>query len=86
VNAPLDGGKECDVTGKAPDTLYVLLRDEEAAGRVVVELGAFVRFSRKFDKQLARLERQMLQRYPKLRKRGRQGQRQRGDAGGLRGA
>jgi hypothetical protein len=37
------------VTGNAPDTLYVLLRDEEAAGKIIVELGAFVRFNHKID-------------------------------------
>jgi hypothetical protein len=48
----------------------VLLRDEEAAGRIVVELGSFVRFSRKMDKQLARLQKRTLKRYPQLMQRG----------------
>jgi hypothetical protein len=50
--------------------MYVLLRDEEAAGRVIVELGSFVRFSRRMDKQLARLQRRMLKKYPQLLQRG----------------
>ena len=54
------------VTGDAPDTMYVLLSDERAAGRVVAELGSFVRFSRRMDKQLARLERRTLKKYPQL--------------------
>jgi hypothetical protein len=58
------------VASNAPDSLFVLLRDEEAAGRIVVELDAFVRFHRKFDRQLARLERRMLRRYPQLLNRG----------------
>ena len=58
------------MTGSTPDTLYVLLRDEEAAGRIVVKLNAFVRFSLKMDKRLAKLERQMLRRYPQLLQRG----------------
>jgi hypothetical protein len=58
------------VAGNAPDTLFVLLRDEEAAGRIVVELGSFVRFSRKMDRQLARLQKRTLKRYPQLMQRG----------------
>jgi hypothetical protein len=58
------------VTGNAPDTLYVLLKDEEAAGRIVARLDAFVRFNRKLDKQLARLERRTLKRMPQLLNRG----------------
>ena len=54
------------VTGNAPETMYVLLRDEEAAGRIIVELGSFVRFNRRLDKQLARLERRTLRKYPQL--------------------
>ena len=59
-----------DVTGNAPDTLYVLLRDEESAGRIIAPLGAFVRFNRRIDKQLARLERQTLKKIPQLLNRG----------------
>lgn len=62
--------KGCAVAGNAPDTLFVLLRDEEAAGRIVVELGSFVRFSRKMDRQLARLQKRTLKRYPQLMQRG----------------
>jgi hypothetical protein len=59
------------VTGNAPqETLYVLLTDEEAAGRVIVELAAFVRFNRRMTKQLARLERRIFRRYPELLQRG----------------
>jgi hypothetical protein len=63
-------GKGCDVTGNVPDTMYVLLRDEEAAGRIVVELRPFIRFSHRMDKQLARLERKALKNYPQLLQRG----------------
>jgi hypothetical protein len=58
------------VTSDAPGTMYVLLRDEEAAGRIIVKLAPYVRFSRKIDKQLARLERQALTNYPQLLQRG----------------
>ena len=54
------------VAGDAPETMYVLLSDELAAGRVVAELGSFVRFSRRMDKQLSRLERRTLKKYPHL--------------------
>jgi hypothetical protein len=50
--------------------MHVLLSNEEAAGRILVELRPFVRFSRKIDKQLARLERQTLRKYPQLLQRG----------------
>lgn len=62
--------KGCDVTGNAPDTLYVLLRDEEAAGRIIAPLSAFVRFNRKIDKQLIKLERRTLKKIPQLLNRG----------------
>jgi hypothetical protein len=58
------------VTGNAPQTLYVLLKDEEAAGRVIVELDAFVRFNRRMNKQLSKLERRVFRRYPQLLQRG----------------
>jgi hypothetical protein len=63
------------VTGNAPETLYVLLQDEEAAGRIIVELQGFIGFNRKIDKQLVRLERRMLRKFPQLRQRGKSGRR-----------
>ena len=50
--------------------MHVLLSDEEAAGRILVELRPFVRFSRKIDRQLARLQRRILKNYPQLLQRG----------------
>lgn len=62
------------MTGNAPqETLYVLLTDEEAAGRVIVELDAFVRFNRRISRQLAKLERRTFKRYPHLLQRGAMG-------------
>lgn len=58
------------MAGNSADTMHVLLSDEEAAGRILVELRPFVRFSRKIDKQLVRLERQALRKYPQLLARG----------------
>jgi hypothetical protein len=63
----LPGWKGTAVTGNAPqETLYVLLSDEEAAGRVIVELDAFVRYNRQMTRQLVKLERQTFRRYPFL--------------------
>ncbi|HZN35127.1 MAG TPA: hypothetical protein VFB80_14965 [Pirellulaceae bacterium] len=58
------------MTSDAPQTWFVMLRDEEAAGKVIVPLKPFLRFSRKMDKQIARLERQLRKRYPQLGRRG----------------
>lgn len=65
------------MTGNAPDTLFVLLADEEAAGRIVARLDAFVRFNRRIDKQLTRFERRTLKKIPQLRSRGAFGRRRR---------
>jgi hypothetical protein len=51
--------------------LYVLLRDEEAAGRIIVELDAFVRYNRRMTARLAKLERRMYRQVPQLLQRGR---------------
>lgn len=58
------------MTESAPDTYFVLLHNEAAAGRIVAPLNAFVRFNRKIDKQLRRLERRMLRQMPQLLNRG----------------
>ena len=58
------------MTGNAPQTFYVLLKDEEAAGRVIVELDAFVRFNRRMTKRLRKLERRTFKRFPQLLQRG----------------
>ena len=58
------------MAGNSADTMHVLLSDEEAAGRILVELRPFVRFSRKIDRQLARLQRRILKKYPQLLQRG----------------
>jgi hypothetical protein len=58
------------VTSNAPQTWFVMLRDEEAAGKVIVPLKPFLRFSRRMDKQIKRLERQIRRQYPQLARRG----------------
>ena len=57
------------VTSDAPQAWYVMLQDEAAAGKVIVPLKPFLRFSRRMDKQLARLERRIQKAIPQLKKR-----------------
>jgi hypothetical protein len=47
-----------------------MLRDEEAAGKVIVPLKPFLRFSRRIDKQLKRLERRIRRECPQVTRRG----------------
>jgi len=58
------------VTSEAPQAWFVMLQDEAAAGRVVVPLRPFLRFSRRMDKQLGRLERRIREEIPQLARRG----------------
>jgi hypothetical protein len=47
-----------------------MLQDEAAAGRVIVPLKPFLRFSRRMEKQLSRLERRTYEAMPQLANRG----------------
>jgi hypothetical protein len=47
-----------------------MLNDEAAAGRVIVPLRPFLRFSRRIDKQLARFEKKIRAEIPQLARRG----------------
>jgi hypothetical protein len=47
-----------------------MLNDEAAAGRVIVPLRPFLRFSRRIDKQLARFEEKIRAEIPQLARRG----------------
>jgi hypothetical protein len=58
------------VTSEAPQAWFVMLQDEAAAGRVVVPLRPFLKFSRRMDKQLARLEKRIRKQMPQLARRG----------------
>jgi len=58
------------VTSKAPQAWYVMLQDEAAAGRVAVPLRPFLKFSRRMDKQLGKLERKIRKEIPQLGRRG----------------
>ena len=63
------------MTSEAPQVWYVMLRDEEAAGKVIVPLKPFLRFSRRIDKQIKQLEKKIGQEYPQLARRGAVGRR-----------
>ena len=58
------------MTSNAPQAWYVMLQNEAAAGKVIVPLKPFLRFSKRMDKQLARLERRMQKKVPQLARRG----------------
>lgn len=58
------------MTSEAPQAWYVMLQDEAAAGRVLVPLRPFLKFSRRMDKQVKRLEKQILKAMPQLKRRG----------------
>jgi hypothetical protein len=57
------------VTSQAPQAWFVMLKDEAAAGRVIVPLRPFLKFSRKLDKQLGRLEKRIRRKVPQLTRR-----------------
>jgi len=57
------------VTGELPYTVLVMISDEQAAGRIVVELDPFVEFNVEIDRQLAELEARMLWAMPQLQRR-----------------
>ena len=61
------------MTSKAPEAWFVMLKDEAAAGKVIVRLKPFLRFSRRMDKQLANLERRIQEAMPQLARRGKSG-------------
>src|SRR5262245_24210839 len=61
------------VTSDASQVWFVMLKDEEAAGKVIVPLKPFLRFSRRIDKQLTKLERRIQKQIPQLLRRGQLG-------------
>jgi hypothetical protein len=58
------------VTSEAPEKWFVMLQDEASAGRVIAPLRPFLKFSRRMDKQIARLERRIRGQIPQLARRG----------------
>ena len=57
------------MTGEMPYTVLVMISDEQAAGRIVVELDSFVEFNVRIDRQLAELEAKLRQSMPQLERR-----------------
>lgn len=58
------------MTGQLPYPVLVMISDENAAGRIVVELDQFLEFNHRMDRQLADLEERALAAMPQLRFRG----------------
>ena len=61
------------MTIEVPDQWFVMLRDEAAAGKVIVRLKPFLRFNNKMAKQVAKLERRIRKSMPQLARRGQLG-------------
>jgi hypothetical protein len=57
------------VTSEVPQAWFVMLQDEASAGRVLAPLRPFLKFSRRLDRQLKRLEKKTLQAIPQLNRR-----------------
>jgi len=57
------------VTSEVPQAWFVMLQDEASAGRVLVPLRPFLKFSRRMDRQLKGLEKKALQAIPQLSRR-----------------
>lgn len=58
------------MTSEAPQTWFVMLQDEASAGRIVVPLKPYLKFSRRLDLQLTKLEKHISRTMPQLAKRG----------------
>jgi hypothetical protein len=58
------------VTGEMPYIVLVMISDEGAGGRIVVELDPFVEFNVEIDRQLSELESKVLRQIPQLERRG----------------
>ena len=57
------------MTSEVLQAWFVMLQDEASAGRVVVALRPFLRFSRRIDRQLKGLEKRAFASMPQLKKR-----------------
>jgi hypothetical protein len=54
------------MTGSVPQNLMLMIFDAQSAGRIVVDLGAFVRFHIDLDEQLEAFEERVMQEIPQL--------------------
>jgi hypothetical protein len=59
------------VTSEAPQAWFVMLQDEASAGHIIVPLRPYLKFSRRMDIQLTKLELRIRKAIPQLAKRGR---------------
>ena len=59
------------MTSEAPQAWFVMLQDEASAGRIMVPLRPFLKFSRRIDVELTKLEADVCAAIPQLAKRGR---------------
>ena len=57
------------MTGEMPYTVLVMISDEQAAGRIVVELDPFVEFNLRIERQLEELETKWSREMPQLARR-----------------
>jgi hypothetical protein len=57
------------MAGSVPQNLMLMIFDAQSAGRIVVDLGAFVRFHVDLDEQLEAFENRVLQEIPQLQQR-----------------
>jgi hypothetical protein len=57
------------MTGSVPQNLMLMIFDAQSAGRIVVDLGAFVRFHLDLDEQLEAFESRVMQEIPQLQER-----------------
>jgi hypothetical protein len=57
------------MTGSVPQNLMLMIFDAQSAGRIVVDLGAFVRFHLELDSKLEAFEERVMQEIPQLRER-----------------
>lgn len=57
------------MTGEMPYTVLVMISDEQAAGRIVVELDPFVEFNLRIERQLEELEAKWSREMPQLARR-----------------
>ena len=58
------------MTSEAPQAWFVMLQDEASAGHIMVPLRPYLRFSRRVDVSLKRLEARVCEAIPQLGRRG----------------
>jgi hypothetical protein len=69
------------VTGEVQHVLLVMLADEQSAGRITAEIGAFVEFNKRMSEQVTDLEARIGRLMPQLARRGHLARRHQGEGG-----